>query len=103
MRFDPDKTAPTWLFKGGKTKQFLTQEEVDQAWKDGWNGDPNNAIEESEDKPFRNVRDTIADINDMTTIDDLVKLIEIESEFEAPRKTIIDAATKRINVLQREE
>ncbi len=37
----PGRTAPTWLFnKNGETKLFKTQEEVDQAWEDGWFDEP---------------------------------------------------------------
>lgn len=33
------KQAPTWLHNlEGETELFKTQEEVDQAWKDGWFG-----------------------------------------------------------------
>ena len=35
------KLAPTWLFKiDGSKKLFMTQAEVDKAWKEGWYGPP---------------------------------------------------------------
>ena len=30
------KLAGTWLQKGDEKKVFMTQDEVDQAWEDGW-------------------------------------------------------------------
>ena len=35
---DYSKKAPTWLFKGKAKKLFISQLEVDQAWRDGWHG-----------------------------------------------------------------
>ena len=38
---NPYRTAPTFLTNlDGESKLFQTQEEVDQAWKDGWFGPP---------------------------------------------------------------
>lgn len=40
----PYKIAPTWLFNEvGKTELFNTQEEVDEAWDNGWFG-PRNLL-----------------------------------------------------------
>jgi hypothetical protein len=35
-KVDPHRLAPTWLWKGEITKLFMSQEDVDDAWEDGW-------------------------------------------------------------------
>jgi hypothetical protein len=40
-QLNPYKEAPTWLFNlEGESKLFETQEQVDDAWDDGWFGPP---------------------------------------------------------------
>jgi len=58
-KVDPYKLAPTWLYRSkdlSSGQLFWTQEEVDEAWEDGWFGPPwlrNEAGEEkvSEEAP----------------------------------------------------